>query len=497
MRKIYMGVRLRALREERQWTQTLMAQQLDISPSYLNQIENNDRPLTVQVLLKLQSRLGVDPQFFSEDEEARLLAQLRDAVADMAADVPNAELQGFVQQMPALAELVTRLHKRCSSAEERNIGLTNSSDDRNKGGASGLAQPHEEVRDFFYARHNYIDALDTYAETLYETLTLSGGAIPGGAIPSGGRSGAGKKQDTLSCVELIPLLREYLFEAHGVRVLRRSTKQGEALRHYDPEAKILQIDTTIEPGRQAFQLANQLAHLEVGALIESITEDAEFSGDSARELTGIGLASYFAGALILPYRRFLQAAEQRQYDIELLSEQFGVSFETICHRLSTLQRPDARGVPFFFVRVDRAGNISKRQSATDFHFSRTGGTCPLWAVYEAFSQPERILTQLATMPDGRSYLWLARCVTHRRGGFGKPARTFAIGLGCDLRHAERLVYAKGLNLNDPSAATPIGAGCKVCHRNDCGQRAFPALDRPLYIDPHSREWQPYPIDVRD
>lgn len=193
----------------------------------------------------------------------------------------------------------------------------------------------------------------------------------------------------------------------------------------------------------------------------------------------------------------MQAAEQRQYDIELLSEQFGVSFETICHRLSTLQRPDARGVPFFFVRVDRAGNISKRQSATDFHFSRTGGTCPLWAVYEAFSQPERILTQLATMPDGRSYLWLARCVTHRRGGFGKPARTFAIGLGCDLRHAERLVYAKGLNLNDPSAATPIGAGCKVCHRNDCGQRAFPALDRPLRIDPHSREWQPYPIDVRD
>lgn len=485
MRKVYMGIRLRALREERELTQAAMAQQLDISPSYLNQIESNDRPLTVQVLLKLQSRLGIDPQFFSEDEEARLLAQLRDVVTDMAADIPNAELQGFVQQMPALAELFTRLHGRYRSAEEHSTDIVSRSDDRNRGVSSGVAQPHEEVRDFFYARHNYIDALDNHAESLYERLTLSRDILSRGA----------KVQETLSSAELIPLLREYLFEAHDVRVLKRSSASDGSLRYYDPDAKILLVDTAIEPGQQAFQLASQLAHLEVDDLMQSIISDADFSGEPAQQLTRIGLASYFAGALILPYRRFLSAAEQRQYDIELLSEHFGVSFETICHRLSTLQRPNARGVPFFFVRVDRAGNISKRQSATDFHFSRTGGTCPLWAVYEAFSQPDRILTQMAEMPDGRRYLWLARCVTHRRGGFGQPVRTFAIGLGCDLRHAERLVYAKGINVNDPSTATPIGTGCKVCHRNDCGQRAFPALGKPLRIDPNSRLRQPYPIDV--
>tara|TARA_B100000446_G_scaffold188107_1_gene220402 strand:- start:7306 stop:8751 length:1446 start_codon:yes stop_codon:yes gene_type:complete len=480
---MYMGVRLRTLREQRQLTQAAMAQQLEISPSYLNQIENNERPLTVPVLLRLQSHLGVDPQFFSEDEEARLLAQVRDAIADMATDVPTAELQGFVQQMPALAELFTRLHTRCRSAEEQNIGLASKNDDRNKGVASGLTQPHEEVRDFFYNRHNYIDALDKHAETLYEKL-----------IDSQGASIDKSYHSHLNSTELTERLKDYLQRIHGVRVQKRPTERNGTLRHFDTEAKILQIDTSIEPGQQAFQLAIQIAHLEVNEQIQSIIDKAEFSNDSARKLTGIGLASYFAGALILPYQHFLNTAEDLHYDIELLSEQFGVSFETICHRLSTLQRSGARGVPFFFVRVDRAGNISKRQSATDFHFSRTGGTCPLWAVYEAFSQPDRILTQHAEMPDGRTYLWVARSITHRRGGYGKPARSFAIGLGCDLRHAERLVYAKGLNLKDPGTATPIGAGCKVCHRNDCEQRAFPALDRPLRIDPNSRQREPYPID---
>jgi predicted transcriptional regulator len=223
----------------------------------------------------------------------------------------------------------------------------------------------------------------------------------------------------------------------------------------------------------------------------TLTEEIDFSSESARALTQIGLASYFAGALVLPYRRFLTIAESLHYDIDLLAEHFGVSYETICHRLSTLQRPDARGVPFFFIRVDRAGNISKRQSATDFHFSRTGGTCPLWSVYEAFSRPDKILTQLARMPDGRIYLWIARAVTHRHGGYGTPARTFAVGLGCDLRHAQRLIYAKGLNLSDPEAATPIGAGCKVCDRVECGQRAFPALGRALEVDPNSRYREPY------
>ena len=154
--------------------------------------------------------------------------------------------------------------------------------------------------------------------------------------------------------------------------------------------------------------------------LTALVDGAGFTSQEARGLARIGLANYFAGALIMPYGRFLAAAEARRYDIELLGYEFGVGFETICHRLSTLQRQGARGVPFFFIRVDRAGNISKRQSATDFHFSRVGGTCPLWNVYEAFASPGRILTQLARMPDERTYLWIARTVSHARGRYGAP-----------------------------------------------------------------------------
>jgi predicted transcriptional regulator len=430
----------------------------------------------------------VDTHFFSEDEDARLLAQVRDAIADSGSKVPMAELQGVVQQMPALAETLVRLHQRCRNAEERVASLANVGDDRNAGNVSGLLQPHEEVRDYFYARHNYIDGLDERAEALHEKLT----APP--ALSKVHRAGAERRcaLQGLSAPELIPILTEHLRGVFEVRVQRKPAIAGDTtIRRYDPVARILQIDAGIEPGQHAFQLATQLAYLEAGDAIVALADESGFSSDSARSLIRIGLASYFAGALVLPYRRFLQAAESLHYDIELLAEQFGVSYETVCHRLSTLQRADARGVPFFFIRVDRAGNISKRQSATDFHFSRTGGTCPLWSVYEAFSQPDKIITQLARMPDGRVYLWVARSVTHRRGGYGTPARVFAIGLGCDLRHAERLVYAKGLNLTDPAAATPIGAGCKVCDRTDCGQRAFPALGRELQVDPNSRQWEPY------
>jgi predicted transcriptional regulator len=255
----------------------------------------------------------------------------------------------------------------------------------------------------------------------------------------------------------------------------------------------LKLSTILSSGQQAFEMATQLAFLEMGETLDRLAEEASHGSEEAYRLARIGLANHFAGALLMPYRAFLKAAEALRYDIELLGQRFGVGFETICHRLSTLQRPEARGVPFFFVRVDRAGNISKRQSATDFHFSRVGGSCPLWNVYEAFSAPDRVLTQLARMPDGRTYLWIARTVSRGLGGYGAPTKTFAIGLGCDLSHADRLVYAKGLDLKDADAAVPIGAGCKVCERPNCPQRAFPPIGRRTAINENERRFTPYPV----
>ena len=481
MRKTFLGLKLKTLREKRGLTQAALAQLLGLSPSYLNQLENNQRPLSVPVLLRLQATLGLDLQVFSEDDEARLTSHLQDVVADTGAlaSVPQAELRAMAQQMPALAQVLIRLHRRSKDAEERLNALAANLGDGAREFVGTSPQPHEEVRNFFYERHNHIAALDVAAESLEASL--------------GGDDDA--RTPARDARELASRLEAHLLRAHGVstRSLPESDLRvdGGTLRRFDARARVLEVSDEAEPGQRAFQLATQLAYLEAGDTITALADEGTFTGPEPRSLARIGLGSYFAGAIVLPYGRFLAAAESLHYDIELLAQRFGVSFETICHRLSTLQRPGARGIPFFFVRVDRAGNFSKRQSATDFHFSHSGGTCPLWNVYDAFAQPHKVLTQLASMPDGRTYLWIARSITRATGGYGSPERTFAIGLGCDVLHAPRLVYAKGLALSDTSAATPIGAGCKVCDRQGCAQRAFPALGKRLRIDENERPREPY------
>jgi predicted transcriptional regulator/DNA-binding XRE family transcriptional regulator len=487
MAKSFMGVRLRSLREERGITQAALAQALKLSPSYVNQIESNQRPITVPVLLRLQAYFGIDLQFFSEDEESRVIAELREITAGAVGQgvVPLAELQAVAQQLPAFSRVLLALHRRAQNAEDRVATLAAGSDgDRFAADGATPAQPHEEVREFFYARHNHMAVLDERAEAMFERLHAG--------APT--RERAGTPEAALAAqANLGTLLEQHLLAEHGVhtRYEEPDRRNREVIRHFDPATRVLRISPGIEPGQRTFQLAIQVALLTVGPLIDSFIDAAAFTHAQARSLARIGFANHFAGALLLPYGRFLAAAEALRYDIDLLSEQFGVSFESVCHRLSTMQRADPRCIPFFFVRVDRAGNISKRQSATDFHFSRTGGTCPLWNVYEAFAQPGKVITQLSRMPDHRTTLWVARTVTHQRGGYGALRRTFAVALGCDVRYASRLVYSKGIALDDPDAATPIGAGCKVCDREECPQRAFPAIGGHLRINENVRQFAPY------
>ncbi len=458
MKKAFMGVRLRRLREERGMTQAALARALELSPSYLNQIEQNQRPLTVPVLLKLNAVFGLDVQLFAEHDEARLVTELRAVLAEQGAAL--AEVRDLATNMPQVARAILDLSRGAREANERADALAA----RLGGGAEvGTPAPFEEVRDFFAARHNFVPGLDAAAEAI-----AAEAALPVGRMAEG--------------------LTGRLAAAHGVRI---AEAERGTLRAWDGAARVLRLAPGTSPGQRAFQMATQLAFLECGGEIDALAAEAAFRSTEADRLVRIGLANYFAGALLMPYAAFLAAAEAVRYDIDLLGRRFGVGFETTCHRLSTLQKPEARGVPFFFIRTDRAGNISKRQSATDFHFSRIGGTCPLWTIYEAFARPGQILTQIAQMPDGRSYLWLARTVTRGQGGYGAPAKTFAIAMGCDLRHAERLVYSRGLDLRNPAAATPIGAGCKICDRPACPQRALPPAGRPLAADAAVSRFAPY------
>jgi predicted transcriptional regulator/transcriptional regulator with XRE-family HTH domain len=441
-----MGARLQRLREERKLTQAALAGLLDISPSYLNQIERNQRPLTVPILLRLSSALEVDAQIFSEHDSASLVADVRDVLSDLPGAEPAslAELKMLVENMPGMARAILQLQRRYRMVAERAESLEAQFD--TGGEHAGMLAPSadEEVRDYLNRRQNYIGELDEAAETI------------GGSGPQA--------------------LKERLQRLHGVAVLTATHAEPvSGKRRYDPQQRVLWLSDAMTGGQQAFQMAAQLALLEHGAAIDTLIAQAALSGEAAREGARLALSNYYAGAVLMPYGAFLRAAEAHAYDIDVLAHQFGVGFEAVCHRLSTMQRPGNSGLPVFFVRVDRAGNVSKRQSAAAFHFSRVGGTCPLWIVYEAFSQPDRVLRQIASMPDGSTHLWIARHVSAGAAGFLAPTRSFAVALGCDISQAHRMVYAKGLDLWAPHAATPIGTGCKVCERSSCPQRAFPSI----------------------
>lgn len=467
--KTFAGARLRRLREDQGLTQVALARALGLSASYVNQLENDQRPITVPVLLSLSERFDLPTHYFAPESDARLVADLREVLADGPASA--AQIEELVARMPAVGQTLVNLHRRLHDA----IADVEALHSRANVDSSATAQqpmPFEEVRDFFYDRKNYIAELDTAAEGLFNRSRLRIGGLDG---------------------QLAKLLEADL----GVTVV---LDDGQALnpnakRRFQPESKTLYVARWLHPGQRAFQLATQIALLTQGELITAIIAGDDQLSEDARGVARIGLANYFAGALLLPYQRFLDAAESVRYDIDQLARRFGVGFETICHRLSTLQRPNARGVPFIFVRTDSAGNISKRQSATAFHFSRVGGNCPLWVVHHAFSRPGEFLTQVAQMPDGRTYFWIARTTTTGPGRYLGPAKSFAIGLGCDVAHAEKLVYTIGVDLTDAEATVPIGAGCKICDRPACPQRAFPYLGRPVRVDPHASSDLPYPPAV--
>jgi hypothetical protein len=466
--KAFLGPRLKRLREDHGMTQSAVARTLSVSASYYSQLESNQRPLTPALIARIAQSFRIDAQFFSEEDEARLLIEVREALESCAPEeLPSpAELRELVSNTPQVARALVALHRRHRVALERADALSSRVGERGDPSQSGLPLlPYEEVRDLFYQRHNYVAELDERAEKIAREAGLKPGDMSDGIVQR--------------------------LAMHGVSVQVADTSRDTPQRRYDQARKQLWLAPHLQAGQRAFQLATQLGLIEAGELIDALVAESPLSNDEARRLARLGLAHHFAGALLMPYGLFLGRAEALQYDIDQLRREFSVGYETTCHRLSTLQRPDAPGVPFFFIRVDRAGNVSKRQSATDFHFSRVGGTCPLWNVYEAFAQPSRILRQVAQMPDGRCYLWIARAVSHTQGGFGVPSKTHAIGLGCDLRHASRLIYARGLDLHDPAAATPIGMGCKVCERPRCPQRAFPAIGRTLDSDEHLARYEPY------
>ena len=462
--KLYVGAKLREIRTRVGLTQKAFAAKLGVSLPYLNQMENNNRPVSTGVVLALAQEFGLDVTELSAGETERIVSDMREALADpVFPDMPPvADLRLTAANAPALARAFLALHRAYRAGQERLASLDEALGHE---GTSVAISPWEEVRDFFHYCDNYLDAVDRAAER----LTAGAHTAPIAAA-------------------------EARLESLGVTL---RSAQDAPLRRYDPDTATLTLSARADRETRSFQMLHQLALLTQNELLEATLDFARFRSPEARAIAKIGLANYYAGAALMPYGRFQDSARELRHDLEALANRFGASIEQVAHRLSTLQRPGAKGVPFFFVRVDQAGTITKRHSAARLQFARFGGACPLWNVHRAFETPAAFLRQLAETPDGVRYISVAKDVSKRGGAWAAPVRRYAIALGCEIAHAGDLVYADGLDLERDRAFEPIGISCRICNRVNCHQRSVPPLESHLDVTPNMRDVLPYRISAAD
>jgi len=462
--KLFLGHRLRRLRRDHELSQTDMALSLAISPSYLNHLERNQRPVTASLLLKLADLYEVDIRSFAANGGGAKTGA--DALNEIFSDVllsdlgvPRYELAELANNAPSIADAIARLYTALKEAG-RNPTLASAGD------ARALVTPENWVRDHIQQRRNHYPELEIAAETL------------GGAL-----------SDPLSVAEP---MRRRLKEAWGIsaRVVPQA-ELGNVSQLYDGERRLFLISSQLRPENRTFALAYQLALVEFASLIERMVAEAAPPDEGVQQLLHMSLANYAAGAIMMPYGRFLASAEEYRYSIDRLCGDYGANVEQVAHRLTTLNRPGARGVPFFMLRVDAAGNISKRYAGENFPFSRFGGTCPRWNLHAAFQAAGQVVTQLIETPDGHRYFTVARTID-------RPIKTelggslLAIGLGCDIRHAHKLSCADVYDL-EKAPVTPVGPACAICPRMDCAYRATPPAGRMLAVDRTRKTISPFPF----
>ncbi|MEO8115862.1 MAG: short-chain fatty acyl-CoA regulator family protein [Phenylobacterium sp.] len=468
-RKLFLGARMKRLRRELALTQTRMAEDLGISPSYLNLLERNQRPVTAQVLLRLAETYDLDLKSLSSDPESASATGLAEVFSDqMFRDlgVPRHEIAEVAESAPGVSEAIVRLYRaHLDQRRMTELGAVGRPED---GALQPVVTPSDWVRDFIQSQKNYFGELEEAADELAAELRA-------------------EPQDFATAA------RERLAKIHGIQVrVVPVDVLPESVRRFDHHRRRLFLSEVLTGAGRAFSLAYQLAILEHGERLDALADRSNPPDRPTRNLLKVSLTNYLAAAILMPYAAFHDAAERTAYDIELIRARFGVSFEQACHRLTTLARPGARGVPFFMVRVDSAGNISKRFASSAFPFSRFGGACPRWNIHSSFRTPGRIVTQIVETPDSQRYFTLSRTVARITTPYAGEDSELAIGMGCELKFAERLVYSRGLDLREP-VATAIGPACRICERPACPQRAAEPISRTLMVDDFTKSISPYPF----
>jgi len=455
------GPRLRQLRRERKETQAQMAKALGVSPTYVNLLENNQRSLSVQVLMAVSDAYQVDWRDLVKDESSSQLADLRIALQDpvFADSAPDlTELRAAIDHAPGLVETFLNLYSKHRVTLDRLLRTGPGRDPSNLLSSS----PETIIHDFFRDHQNHFPTLETAAEKL-------------------------RASDPCDADDVYGMLKTRLAEQHDIKVRIDSIERMKgALRVHNRDTGEMLLSEALDHQNRVFQLAHVLCLVEFEALLDQTMEGSGIQSETGLARCKVELANYFSAAFLMPYGAFLETANRTKYDVDRIAAAFGVSFEQVCHRLTTLQRKGAPGVPFFFLRVDKAGNVSKRFNSTTFTLAEYGGACPVWNIHTAFRTPGVIIPQFVELPEGERFFTISRTTDRPVFSHQTQDHRLALALGCSIEHAEQIGYATQFNYQAERMYSPIGINCHLCPRQACSHRAHQPLVMDLPIDTSRR-----------
>ena len=460
-----LGVVIRRLRRGQSLTQRDLANKLDISVAYINLIENNRRSITVPILLKVAKLFNIELSELTNDYNKQLNSDLMDIFSDNIFEeheLKNNDIKDFCVNSPIVGDAVRTLYdkyllnkKDLGELADQMISVKQEISDT----VGSEKSSADFISDMLQSNNNYFSDIEEISEK--ETSAID--------IDNGNR-----------LKSMINFLEKKFF----IKIkFEEENLQNNFVKKYIAEKKILKISNALSRESKEFLIAHQIG-LIIGK--DSIQAKLEKEGITDNNTLALGktvLANYFASCLLMPYDKFLNYSKKHRYDIDMLSNRFETSFEQVCHRLTTLQKPGNNGIPFHFMRVDIAGNVSKRFSLSGLKIPRYSVACPRWNVYSAFLNPGKIKVQLSKMLDGKTFVCLARTVSKRIGDYRSPETFFSIGLGFDISHSKDCIYADNL---DEKYSVPTGLSCRTCERENCRQRAFPPIHKNLKFNENVR-----------
>tara|TARA_Y100000590_G_scaffold54307_1_gene56691 strand:+ start:1363 stop:2787 length:1425 start_codon:yes stop_codon:yes gene_type:complete len=466
------GHKIKNKRKKLGITQVDLSKKLSISPTYLNLMESGKRKIDFDLLLKMANELNVDVSDISKKTDTNLYQDLMDLLGDNLfenLDITNFDVKELINTNPTIAKALVKLG---DNYKKKNQDIVNKVENISSKIIDGRKNsfPGEVVSDFLQENENYFPKLEEFANNVFNKIQIN------------------------NRVGYSPIC-EYLRNKHGIEVQDVvPDEQKPFMKQFDTAKKNFLVSDYLNLETKKLYAGAQVAQLEAVDIIDGYLDSFSFPSEESKKLSKVALLNYAGAAIIMPYKHFYEECIKQRYDVELLQNTFAVSFEQVAHRITCLQDPKMKGIPFHMLRADVAGNISKRFSLSGIEIPRYGGACPRWNIYKAFTMPGKINAAVSKMPNGEKYICIARTVEKGVGKHGMEKTLLSIGIGCQVKYAKDFVYADSLNLNDKNTETPIGVNCRTCDRMDCQQRAFPPLHKKFDIDLNKRGISVYVAD---